>query len=94
MDKPIYKVMKVFDCQWDPGMPQEVKDAFFSLHECGNDVYVDWEVQWDDRNYFTSQEDWAVKRRLIDDWLMANGATGRTPESPYHGETVLIKHWW
>jgi len=96
MNKPIYKIMKVFDSQWDPGMPKDVKNAFFDLHRdmgVGNDTFVDWTVQWDDSDYDADNE-WAAKRRLVDDWLIANGAVGRTKESPYEGETVLIKHWW
>ena len=88
-----YKLMKVFNCQWDPGMPDDVKDAFFSFYECGNDVYVTWTVQDDDTGY-DDNDPRSVSRRLVDDWLIDNGAVGRTPESPYHGETVLIKHWW
>lgn len=93
--KPIYKTVKVFDCQWDPGMPDDVKEAFFDFHRdpfVGNDVYVDWTVHEDDTGYDDDNE-WAIKRRLVDSWLLANGAEGRK-EGEYHGETVLIKHWW
>jgi hypothetical protein len=91
------KIMKVFDCQWnEPKMPEDVKRAFFDLHRedgVGNDVYVEWEVQWDDVDY-DSDDEFAVKRRLLDNWLLEHGAMGRQLNGGYHGETVLIKHWW
>jgi len=82
--------MKVFDCQ--SGMSDEVKKAFFSFYECGNDVYVTWTVQEDDTEY-DGDDEFAVNRRLVDAWLMENGAEGRA-EDKYNGETVLINHWW
>lgn len=91
----IFKLMKVFDCQWGPGMPEDVKDAFFDLHRdpsVGNDVFVEWTVHEDDADYDDDNE-WAARRRLVDSWLIANGAKDRL-ESEYNGETVLIKHWW
>lgn len=93
--EPIFKTMKVFDCQWDPGMPEDVKRAFFDLHSdprVGNDVFVEWTVHWDDTGY-DDDDEWASKRRLVDAWLIANGAADRA-EGKYNGETVLIKHWW
>ena len=82
--------MKVFDCQWDPGMPEDVKKAFFSFYECGNDTYVEWIVHEDDSTYVEEEN---LSRRLVDAWLIANGAEDRK-EGKYNGETVLIKHWW
>lgn len=90
MEKPIYKVMKVFDCQWDPGMPKDVKKAFFDLNECGNNVYVRWQIASD---IYEEGDEWSIKRKLVDDWLIANGAEGPKDEHS-SGETVLIKHWW
>lgn len=90
MGKPIYKTMKVFDCQWDPGMPEDVKEAFFEFYECGNDAYVTWTVQEDS---IESNSEWAAKKSLVDNWLITNGAEPRQ-EGTYNGETVLIKHWW
>lgn len=84
---PIYKMMKVFDCQWDPGMPDDVKKAFFDsqFDTCCNDVYVAWDVELGDSDY-DSPDEIQSKRRLVDQWLIDNGANS--------GETVLIKHWW
>ena len=84
--------MKVFDCQ---EMPNNIKTAFFSFYEdpsIQNDVYVSWTVQEDDINYNDDNE-FAIKRRLIDDYLIENGADQRK-DSEYNGETVLINHWW
>lgn len=92
---PIYKIRKVFDSQWDPGMPDDVKEAFFEKYRdscVGNDSFVEWIVHEGDTGY-DSDEDWCVKRRLVDAWLIANGAEDRKP-GEYDGETVLIKHWW
>lgn len=91
-----YKVMKVFDCQWDPGMPSDVKRAFFEIANdpvtIGNDVFIEWTVHHDDTGY-DDNNDWASKRRLVDKWLIENGAEDRK-DGKYNGETVLIKHWW
>jgi len=102
MDKPIYQVMKVFDSQWDPGMPEDVKKAFFDCYSdppvC-NDVYVEWTVQKDgcmpDSNgEWEGKDKLIANHKLVDDWLIANGAEPRSESSPYDGETVLIQHWW
>lgn len=91
------KIMKVFDCQWnEPKMPDDVKKAFFDYHKelsIGNDVFVEWQVQWDDVDY-NNDDECSVQRRTVDDWLLQNCATGRALHGGYHGETVLIKHWW
>jgi hypothetical protein len=95
MDKPIYRVMKVFDSQWYPGMPKDVKEAFFDLFRdrcTGNDVYVEWTVHDDDSEYDPDNE-WGAKKRLVDNWLIANGAEDRQ-EGKFNGETIIIKHWW
>ncbi len=92
---PIYKLRKVFDCQWHPGMPDDVKDAFFAAYQdspVGNDTFVEWTVHEDDTDY-DSDEESHVQRRLVDAWLIANGAEDRKP-GEYEGEIVLIKHWW
>lgn len=96
-----FKVMKVFDCQWGPGMPQDVKDAFFSFYECGNDVFVEWTIA--DEKFSTAEnpvpgltdenDEWALKKKKVDAWLIENGAEG-SPCPDHEGETVLIKHWW
>lgn len=92
-----YKIMKVFDCWSEPGMPDNVRSAFFDLHKdppIGNDVYVEWTVEWDDTGY-NSDNEFATKRRLVDQWLIENGAHGRDlSQDKYNGETVIIKHWW
>lgn len=74
-----FKLMKVFDCQWDPGMPDDVKDAFFALTEevSGNDVYVQWTIKRNSKD---------KDQKKVDDWFVANGAT--------LGESVIIKRWW
>jgi hypothetical protein len=94
-NKKLYKTMKVFDCQ--TGMPKDVKEAFFDLHAdpaVGNDVFVQWTVEWDEEDY-DADDEWSAKIRLVDKWLMANGARGRNIENhEYEGELVLIKHWW
>jgi hypothetical protein len=77
-----YKTMKVFDCQWNPGMPQDVQDAFFSFYECGNDVYVSWTIE-----KIPNEDDVKfAKEKMVNTWLIENGAC--------EGETVLIQHWW
>lgn len=100
-EKPVYEVMKVFDCQWNPGMPDDVKDAFFSFYECGNDVIVPWTIQGE---RFSTKEnpipglaeedsEWALNKKKVDDWLIAHGAEA-AKDNDSEGETVLIKHWW
>ena len=93
--KPIYQVMKVFGCQWDPGMPEDVKRSFFRIFDTcpGNDVFVSYEIG----DTKISEEDkkcqWAQDIIRLDKWLTDNGAKG--PIDDHHsGETVLIKHWW
>jgi len=79
-DGLFYKVKKVFVCQ--TGMPGKVKKDFFDCNEYlspGNDTYVDWIVQDQEKNN-------VEERKLVDDWLIANGAVS--------GEIVIIKHWW
>lgn len=102
MDKPIYKMMKVFDSQWDPGMPEDVKDAFFDCYRdssVGNDSYVEWTIQKDgctsdSKSEWEGKEKLIKNHKLVDDWLISNGAESRNESSLYNGETVLIKHWW
>lgn len=87
--KQAFKVMKVFDCQYDPGMPDDVKMAFFSFYECGNDTYVEWTVQ----SVAPDADVDRAQRKAIDDWLIDHGALG-SRDDDHEGETVLIKHWW
>jgi len=92
--KPIYKTMKVFDSQWDPGMPKDVKKAFFDHFRdtgTGNDVYVTWAIQ--DEVFKDENSEWALNKKKVDDWLIANGADAAKDDKS-EGETVLIKHWW
>jgi hypothetical protein len=84
--------MKVFDCQWDPGMPEDIRQAFFSYYECGNDVYVEWTVH-EERFEADDNSEHAVNKKKIDDWLIEHGANPAKNENS-EGETVLIKHWW
>lgn len=80
-------MMKVFDCQH--GMPNDVKTALFNIFDCaGNDVYVDYTIAdsiW--------EEDEGHDYKLLDKWLIENGAEGPANDKS-EGETVLIKHWW
>ncbi len=91
MSKKNYEVMKVFDCQWDPGMPDDVKEAFFSFYECGNDTYVQWSIH--DEKFEDENSKRALNKKKVDAWLIANGANP-PPHDDEEGETVLIKHWW
>lgn len=91
MKKPIYKTMKVFDCQWNPGMPEDVKKAFFDISEAGNDVYIAWSIH--DEVFDDENSEWALNKKKVDAWLIANGANP-PPDEDSEGETVLIKHWW
>jgi hypothetical protein len=84
-----YKIMKVFDCQFNPGMPDDVKKVFFENCEKSNDCYVSWQIA--DSEYDDSEHSRQLK--LIDDWLIENGAVG-PKDTNSCGETVLIKHWW
>lgn len=91
-EKKAFKTMKVFDCQWDPGMPEDIRRAFFSYYECGNDVYVEWTVH-EERFEADDNSEHAVNKKKIDDWLIEHGANPAKNENS-EGETVLIKHWW
>jgi hypothetical protein len=90
MSEPIYKTMKVFDCQWNPGMPENVKKAFFDIFadRACNDVYV---------SYTIAESVWGGDEgqdyKLLDKWLIENGAEGLINDN-VSGETVLIQHWW
>ena len=91
-EKKAFKTMKVFDCQWEPGMPEDIRRAFFSYYECGNDVYVEWTVH-EERFEADDNSEHAVNKKKIDDWLIEHGANPAKNENS-EGETVLIKHWW
>jgi hypothetical protein len=89
--KPVYRTMKVFDCQWNPGMPDDVKEAFFSFYEVSNDVCVEWTVQGE--RFEDENSEWALNKKKVDAWLIKHGAKPAKDEDS-EGETVLIKHWW
>lgn len=93
MSNPIYKTMKVFDCQRNPGMPDDVKKAFFDIHRdrcTSNDVCVEWTVETSGIN--DPGTDYAARYKLVDQWLIDNGAGAGSADRC--GETVIIKHWW
>jgi len=100
-EKKSFKKMKVFDCQWDPGMPEDVRKAFFSYYECGNDVYVEWTIHDErfstkerpDRHLEDENSEHALNKKKVDAWLIEHGANPAKNEDS-EGETVLIKHWW
>ncbi len=90
----IYKIMKVFDCQWNPGMPKDVKKAFFDVcksRNYGNDVWISWTIN--DEAFDDEDSEWAKNKRKVDSWLIENGAEPAINKNT-EGETVLIKHWW
>jgi hypothetical protein len=95
--KPGYKLMKVFDSQWnDPVMPDDVKDGFFRLYRdrhISNDVLVEYSIH--DEVYEPGDENsqHAEDKNRLDAWLIKNGAEP-PPDNDSEGETVLIKHWW
>lgn len=77
----MFKMKKVFDCQ---AMPYNVRDAFFSCFELGNDCYVSIGVS---AEYLLEAEEWAKDRLVVLDWLYANGADTSD-------ESVIISHCW
>lgn len=87
-----YETLKVFDCQ---DMPDDVKKMLF---EHGRDIGVGWHmdsyVPWGVANEFFDDENdpWAVRKKTIDAWLIANGARGPADEDDA-GEDVLIHYW-
>lgn len=95
MSEKNYKKMKVFDCNWDPGMSEDVKNAFFRLfdHVMSNGVFVEYSIH--DENFSKKDENCqqALDKKLLDSWLVENGAKSPKSEDE-EGETVLIKHWW
>lgn len=104
MSKKSFKKMKVFDCQWDPGMPDDVKEAFFSFYRDSNvynDVFVEWTIQDErfstkekpDRNLHDENSEHALNKKKVDAWLIEHGAKAAKDDDS-EGETVLIKHWW
>lgn len=94
MNKSIYRTMKVFDCQWDPGMPEDVKEAFFKIFDrTSNDVFVEWQIANEKFSAADENSEWAQRKKLLDTWLITNGADGPKNDDS-SGETVLIKHWW
>jgi len=101
MSTKSFKTMKVFDCQWDPGMPDDVKEAFFSFYEKENDVIVEWTIHDErfstkenpDRKLYDEHSEHALNKKKVDAWLIEHGAKP-APNEDSEGETVLIKHWW
>lgn len=86
--------MKVFDCQWNPGMPSDVYDAFRRIFEgTQNDVIVGYTVQDERFEKGEEESEWAQDKNKLDAWLIANGAQA-APSDDDSGEDVLIKHWW
>lgn len=82
-----YKTRKVFDCQWDPGMPDDVMRSFRRIFEgTPNDVVVEYTVNGEVFSKKDENSEWAQDKRKLDAWLIKNGAKNL--------EDVLIKHWW
>lgn len=88
-----FKIMKVFDCQCNPGMPRDVKEGFFRIFKgwACNDVIVKYGIH--DERFKDENSEWAKDKKRLDAWLIENGAEGPKDENS-EGETVLIKHWW
>ena len=82
-----YRTMKVFDCQ--DQMDDDVKKALFRIYDhTGNDCFIDYTIAdsvW--------EEDEGHDYKLLDKWLIENGAEGPREDGEV-GETVLIKFWW
>jgi hypothetical protein len=51
-----FKTMKVFDCQWDPGMPEDVRQAFNPVESY--------------RNYYRGDKAYIAKwtKRSVPNW--------------------------
>ena len=80
-----YRTMKVFDCQ---DMPEALRYKFLDLwDDKGNDSSVEWTVRGD---IYEGDDD---VNKLIDDWLIENGAEFTKTEHT-SGEEVIIKYWW
>ena len=81
----MFRLVKSFDCQ---RMPEQVKRAFFRTTEAvGNDCHVSWEVQHVPCDSMVPDDEEPDRDvRMVDDWLLANGAEDL--------EIVLINHWW
>lgn len=84
-----FKIMKVFDCQ---DMPEDIRRVFFDAHEERNDSYVLWTLETAGINDTDTDKDYDADHKLIDQWLIDNGA--KPGEPGRSGETVLINHWW
>lgn len=86
-------MMKVFDCQ---DMPEEVKKAYFQHYRDAmvysfNGSYLEWAIA--DEIFDEPDGEWAVCKKRVDEWLIANGAEG-PPNADEEGESVLIQFWW
>lgn len=93
-ESPIYRIMKVFDCQWDPGMPKDVKEGFFRIFKGrGNDIFVEYAINNERFDPEDEDSEWAQDKKRLDAWLLSNGAESPKDEDS-EGEEVLIKHWW
>lgn len=94
MSNPIYKTMKVFDSQWNPGMPEDVKRGFFRIFmdRAHNDVFVEYSINGEVFSPEDEKTEWCQDKIRLDAWLVENGADPGGPG--VSGETAIIKHWW
>lgn len=98
--KTKFSLMKVFDCQ---DMSKELKESFFRIFERKghNDIIVNYTISNERFKYTASDgtevdiedSEWALDKKALDAWLIANGANAPITDDS-EGEEVLIKHWW
>lgn len=69
----MFQMMKVFDCQ---RMPKEERHALFDSFQKSNDSCVQFQIG----------EDYGPQLKLVEDWLIGQGAED--------GEEVIILYWW
>jgi hypothetical protein len=84
MTKPLFDVMKVFDCQ---KMPADIRRIFFDYSEAPNDCYLRVCI-----NDSIRDPDDPNPIEQVWDWLIANGADPGGEDTA--GEEVLVNHWW
>ena len=89
----MFRTLKVFDCQ---EMPPDVKAAYFEHYEAAliqsyNGSYLEWGIA--DEVFENENDAWALRKKMVDAWLIANGAIGPATEDD-DGEEVLIRFWW
>jgi len=91
---PLYKTMKIFDFQ---NMNEDVQNAF--LKDCREsqncDRYVEWIIGNSigdaiDEDDFDPNADWLLNRKIVDAWLIENGAQAAKDDRS-EGDTVLIE---